>query len=155
MNMTSMTPSAVSCLMGSFGTDQYQDSEDTVLLRMRCGGGVEISFTLSWASGYRNTSYCVTGTAGCVTVEGDTLHHMVAGEMVGSVITSGFDDPSHKAWFHDMLLDFVDMTLHPARQEELIREALITALVIDGAYASARDGGRWVEIDLPATMPSR
>lgn len=152
MNLTGHIPLSVSCLMGGFRRDQYQDTEDTALLRMRCDDDVEIALTLSWASGYRSTSYSVMGSSGSIIAEDDQLLCTINGESIRSVIKSGFDDPSHKEWFRHMLLDFADTVANPGRQAELVREALVTSFAIDGAYVSAAQGGRWVEVRVPGGL---
>ncbi|MEY7972263.1 Gfo/Idh/MocA family protein [Saccharomonospora xinjiangensis] len=151
MHLTGSTPLEVSCVLGRL-RDEYQGTEDTALVRMRCTGGVEVTFTLSWAAGHRSTGYTVTGASGAVIVDGDKLVHASGGEVVHRTIESGFDDPSHQEWFGRMLLDFADMVDHPSRQVALAREALITSLVIDGAYRSAEYDGRWVDVSLPESF---
>lgn len=148
MHLTGSTPLEVSCVLGGL-RDEHRGTEDTALVRMRCTGGVEVTFTLSWAAGHRSTGYTVTGAGGAVIVDGDKLVHASGGRVVHRTIESGFDDPSHQEWFGRMLLDFVRMVEDPSRQAALVREALTTSLVIDGAYRSAEDGGRWVDVRLP------
>jgi predicted dehydrogenase len=150
MNLTGGMPVSVSCLLGSLMTDRYPSTEDTAFVRIRCTDGIEVALTLSWACGFRDTGYSITGSGGTVMVHGDELSYTVAGDVVTTTIESGFDDPSHKEWFQAMLRDFVGIVASPARQAALIQEALVTSLVIDGAYASAEDGGRWVDIRIPA-----
>jgi hypothetical protein len=107
---------------------------------------------MSWACDYRSTSYCITGEAGSVRVQGNGLSSSVNGEVVTSQIESGFDDPAHKDWFRDMLLDFAAMATRPDRQAGLIREALTTAVTIDAAYESAAASGRWADIVVPGHL---
>ncbi|MFI1012786.1 Gfo/Idh/MocA family protein [Streptomyces sp. NPDC020965] len=153
MNLTGCVPESVSCLTGRLrGGGEYADSEDTALVRMRCADDVEIAMTLSWSSGHRSTGYSIMGGSGSVVVNGDDLTYMAGGAVVRTSIESGFDDPSHQEWFHRMLLDFMGVVAEPARQTELIREALITSFVIDGAYASAADDGRWVDCRVPESL---
>ncbi|HEX6969461.1 MAG TPA: Gfo/Idh/MocA family oxidoreductase [Micromonosporaceae bacterium] len=152
MNLTGRTPMAVSCLLGNMRQDTYRDTEDTALIRMRCEDDTEVSFTLTWASGYRSTGYAIMGTSGSVIVDGDELTYTRNGKTVRQFIESGFDDPSHQEWFVHMLRDFVETVAEPQRRTELIREALVTAFVIEGAYRSAAEGGRWIEVDVPADL---
>ncbi|MGW4151997.1 Gfo/Idh/MocA family protein [Micromonospora chersina] len=155
MNMTGQTPVAVSCLAGRMRDDnRHVDTEDTAMLRLRLPDDAEISLALTWASGHRNTGYSIAGESGSVVVEGDNLTYSADGKIIRTVIESGFDDPSHKDWFRDMLLDFVDVVARPERQAALIREAVITALVIEAGYESAADGGTWLDLDVPATLPT-
>jgi predicted dehydrogenase len=157
MELTGLTPRSVSGLTGCLRADRYPNTEDTALVRMRCDDGAEMTLTLTWASGYRSTTYSIVGESGFVAVDGDDLCHTVGGEVVRSVIESGFDDPSHKDWFGHMLADFQATVADPSRQVALIREALITAFAIEAAYESAADGGRWVTVADPADLlrPSR
>ncbi|MCK5927771.1 MAG: Gfo/Idh/MocA family oxidoreductase [Nocardioides sp.] len=147
MNLTNRRPLAVSCLTGRFCDDEYRDTEDTALLRVRCDGDTEVALTLTWASGDRNTGYSVRGERGSVVVEGDELHLTLEGQTVSSCLDSGFDDPSHKHWFSEMLRDFLHVVCEPHRQTTLLQEAIITAQVIDAAYASAGEWGKWVDVE--------
>jgi predicted dehydrogenase len=152
MELTGGTPTEVSCIMGSLRSGGHADTEDTVLIRVRCAEDTEINLTLSWAAGFRSTTYSIVGTSGSVVVDGDNLAYTVGGEVARSVITSGFDDPSHKDWFVHMLADFVATVADPRRQADLIREALLTSFVIEAAYRSAADGGHWVAVEAPAAL---
>ena len=119
------------------------------MLTMQCQDDVQIALDLSWAASFRNSYYSVMGSSGNIVVENDNIVYSLRGDTVRTVLKSDFDDPSHQAWFHRMFLDFADMVRHPERQAELIREALMTSLVIDSAYLSAEDSGRWVKVDVP------
>jgi predicted dehydrogenase len=152
MELTNRTPAAVSCLMGTMSSDGYGDTEDTALVRMRSEDGIETTLTLTWASGHRSTTYSIVGTSGTVVVDGDHLMYTDAGTLVRRTIASGFDDPSHKDWFADMLQDFLEMVADPTRQPNVIHEALVTAFVIESAYESAAEGGRWVDVQVPAPL---
>ncbi|WP_338930369.1 Gfo/Idh/MocA family oxidoreductase [Streptomyces netropsis] len=153
MNLTGCTPRSVSCLTGRMREGSaYRDTEDSALLRIRCDNDVEIAMTLSWAAGHRSTGYSVIGSGGSVVVDGDELTAGVGGEVVRTSIESGFDDPSHKEWFPGMLRDFLRTAVEPGCQAELIREALTTSIVIDAAYASAADEGRWVDCTVPEDL---
>ncbi|QCX80769.1 1,5-anhydro-D-fructose reductase [Streptomyces sp. YIM 121038] len=153
MNLTGLTPMSVSCLTGRLREGAaYADTEDTALMRLRCEGGVEIALHLSWAAGHRSTGYSIMGTSGSVVVDGDDLTYAADGDVVRTSIESGFDDPSHQEWFERMLLDFTAVVAAPERGRDLIREALTTSFVIDGAYASAADGGRWVDCRVPEAL---
>lgn len=155
MNLVGRAPRSVSCLMGSLQSDRFDGSEDTAFVRLRCEDDTEIALTLSWASSYRSTTYSIAGASGSVVVDGDNLSYTAGGEVVRTVIESGFDDPSHKSWFAHMLLDFVETVSNPEHETELIREALMTAFVIEGAYESAAGGGCWVNVEVPATLLKR
>lgn len=146
LDLTGQRPLSVSCLMGSMSEDGHSGTEDTALLRLRCERDTEIALTLTWAAGYRSTTYSVVGQSGSVVVDGDDLVYTKGGEVVRSVIESGFDDPSHQEWFVDLLTDFLATVADRGRQSALIDEALVTAMVIDMAYRSAADGGRWMDI---------
>ncbi|MFC9126449.1 Gfo/Idh/MocA family protein [Streptomyces sp. NPDC057099] len=155
MNLTGCTPRSVSCLTGRMREgDPYRDTEDSALLRMRCDDGVEIAMTLSWAAGHRSTGYSVIGSAGSVVVDGDELTATAGGDVLRTTVESGFDDPTHKEWFPSMLRDFLAMTAERGHQTELIREALTTSFVIDAAYASAADEGRWTDCEVPEELLS-
>ena len=148
-NLTGHEPVAVSCLTGNLRRDQYDDTEDTALLTIQCEDGVQVVINMSWAASFRNSYYSVMGSSGGIVVENDNIWYSLHGNTVRRVLQSDFDDPSHQAWFHRMFLDFTDMVKRPERQAELIREALMTSLVIDSAYLSADAGGRWIKVEVP------
>lgn len=148
-NLTGRTPVAVSCLLGNMRAGEYEDTEDTAILRVRCDDDVQITLTLSWSACYRNTSYSITGSAATVVVEDDHLLTTLGGKVDRTVMASGFNDPSHQDWFGRMLSDFVDMVARPERQDALIHEMLMTSMVIDGAYQSAAARGEWVDVRVP------
>ncbi|MFE1936305.1 Gfo/Idh/MocA family protein [Streptomyces sp. NPDC059474] len=153
MNLTGLVPRSVSCLTGRLlDGGAYPDTEDTALVRLRCTGGVEIALHLSWGSGHRSTGYSIMGTSGSVVVDGDDLTYAADGHVVRTSIESGFDDPSHQEWFERMLRDFQSVVAQPHRQDDLIREALTTSFVIDGAYASAAADGEWVDCHIPDAL---
>lgn len=155
MDMTGRAPTAVSCLMGRLQDDQYAGTEDTALMRMRCDDGAEIDLTVSWCASHRSTTYMIAGRSGFVIVDGDNLTYALDGRMSRSVITSGFDDPSHKSWFVHMLRDFVRCVEEPGRQDAILHEALLTAYVLEAAYASAERRGAWVNVDVPVIPRQR
>lgn len=152
MDLTGRTPVAVSCLTGRMRDGDPYDTEDTALMRLRCTGGSEINLTLTWGAGHRSTSYSVAGAKGLINVDGDELTRSVNGRFERSVIVSGFDDPSHKDWFVDMLRDFTAAVESPGHQDALVREALLTAYVIEAAYASAERDGAWVDVEVPEAV---
>lgn len=146
MHLTGRAPVAVSCLLGNLRHDRYTTTEDTVMLTIRCEDDVQIMLDLSWAAGFRNSYYSVTGIGGSVTVENDDVSYTVGGELRRTTLASDFDDPSHVSWFREMFLDFRETVIRPGRVEPMLQETLMTSLVIDSAYASAADGGRWMTV---------
>jgi predicted dehydrogenase len=146
-HLTAGVPISVSCLTGNLLRGGYADTEDTALLTIRCEDDIHIVLDLSWAANFRSSYYSVIGTLGTMVVENDDVAYTVAGETVRKVLPSDFDDPSHKEWFRLMFHDFLDMVAHPQRQDPLLREALMTSLVIDGAYRSAESGGSWIDLE--------
>ena len=148
-HLTGLDPVAVCCLTGNLRRDGYDTTEDTALLTIRCAGGVQITLDLTWSGSFRNSYYSVSGTGGTIVVENDEVYYTRGGQLVRTVLSSEFDDPSHREWFSAMLCDFVDMVANPARQRALIREALVTSAVIDAGYESAARRGDWIELKLP------
>jgi predicted dehydrogenase len=146
-HLTRGVPMSVSCLTGNLRRSGYVDTEDTALLTIRCEDDIHIVLDLSWAAGFRSSYYSLTGTSGTVVVENDNVSYTVAGETVRKVLPSDFDDPSHKQWFRLMFLDFLDMVAKPQRRNALLRETLMTSLVIDSAYRSAESDGLWIDLE--------
>lgn len=146
-HLTGRRPLAVSCLTGNMRQDGYATTEDTAMLTVRCDGDVQITLDLTWSAGYRNSYYSIIGSGGSVVVENDDVHYTVGGDVRKTVLPSNFDDPSHSDWFGLLFGDFLDRVAHPERLPAVLQETLMTSLVIDSAYASAADSGRWVELD--------
>lgn len=150
-HLTDRIPMAVSCLIGNLRKDRFTDTEDTAMLTIRCDDDVQIMLDLTWSAGFRNSYYSVIGSNGSVVVENDDVCYAIGGDVRRMVLPSNFDDPAHTEWFREMFVDFLGTVTHPNRLEALLQEALMTSLVIDNAYKSAFDGGRWVDIDIPGT----
>lgn len=153
--LAGLEPVAVSCLAGRMAANQdsgYEGEqvEDTVLVRILCSAGEEIELSLSWAGTYRDSHYVFGGTRNTVIVHNDELTFTDAGSPMIVTTTSGFDDPSHAAWFAAMFCDFADVLRRDdavARAGQLLREAVVSSRVIDAGYASARQGGAWIDVD--------
>jgi predicted dehydrogenase len=145
-------PTFVSCLMGNLRNDGYYNTEDTALMTLQFGEGLRFIIDLSWASSFRNSYYAVYGTAENMIVENDEFRHKNRdGGLILQSLVSGFDDPLHRAWFIDMFTDFKDAIATPGRQLPLLEEALMTSLVIERAYESAKQGGVLVEVPYPSS----
>ncbi|MGQ4329510.1 MULTISPECIES: Gfo/Idh/MocA family protein [Streptomyces] len=145
-HLTGRTPLAVSCLTGSMRHDGHTATEDTAKLMIRCDGDVQIELDATWSAGYRNSYYSIIGSGGWVTVENDDVQYSLNGQPHRAALRSNFDDPRHSDWFAAMFADFLTKTRHPEQAAPLLAESLTTSLVLDGAYASAADDGRWVEL---------
>jgi predicted dehydrogenase len=149
-SLTGLRPVSVSCIAGRMASPAYPDSEDTVLLRVRCDGDAEIEICLSWASAYRDSYYVIAGSRDSVMVHNDELSYTRDGRTWREGIVSEFDDPSHSTWFADMFADFASLLNDPAestvRLPELLSEAALYSEVIDAGYASAAQGGEWVSL---------
>jgi len=140
-------PKAVSCLLGNFRQDEYQDTEDTVFLSLDFGNDVRFDLDLSWCAGFRKSYYALYGTQENIIIENDNLiHAMHTGDCIKKSIHSDFDDSSHKSWFVDMLNDFCIAIGNNERQKIAIQEALLTTIVIELAYQSSERGGQQIEI---------
>lgn len=152
-HLTGCAPVAVSCVTGNMRRDRWTDTEDTAMLTIRCADGVQVVLDLTWAAGFRRSSYAVTGSNGSIAVENDDVRYTVGGRVERTVLPSNFDDPSHTDWFRRMFVDFLATVDDPDRMEPLLQEALTTSLVIDSAYASAADGGRWTAVEPVPVAP--
>lgn len=154
-HLTGGTPVAVSCLTGNLRRDRYTDTEDTAMLSIRLDHGAQIMLSLTWSAEFRNSYYSIVGANGSVAVENDDVWCTIGGEVKRSVLPSKFDDPSHTDWFEAMFLDFLEKLEHRDQLDALHQEALMTSLVIESAYSSAGNGGRWVSVEVPkgASLP--
>ena len=78
------------------------------------------------------------------------FHTKISGEVNNQLLNSEFDDPTHKRWFVDLLVDFHNLTINKERQNKLLQEALLTTIVIECAYESAKLGGKMLELPYPS-----
>lgn len=151
-SLTGLRPVSVSCIAGRMASEPGLDTEDTVLLRLRCDGDgdAEIEICLSWASAYRDSYYAISGSRDSVMVHNDELSYTRDGRTWRQGIVSQFDDPSHSAWFAGMFADFARLLNDPAesnaRLPEMLAEAALYSEVIDAGYESAQQGGEWVSL---------
>jgi predicted dehydrogenase len=144
--MCGQIPRAVSCIIGNLQADKYS-TEDTALLTMYFDDNIQFSINLSWATGFRNTFYSIVGTKESIVIEDDDFIRTTKdGNIVRQILSSEFNDPSHSSWYRNLLVDFTDLMAHPDRQLLLLEEALVTTLVIERSYISAREKGIVVEL---------
>ncbi|KPI03004.1 oxidoreductase domain protein [Actinobacteria bacterium OK074] len=145
-HLTGRTPLTLSCLTGAMRHDGHTGTEDTAKLMIRCDDDVQVELDVTWSAAYRNSYYSIIGSGGWITVENDDVQYSLGGQLHRTTLPSNFDDPRHSDWFAAMFADFLTTTRHPEQAAPLLAESLTTSLVIDGAYASAADDGRWVEL---------
>ncbi len=145
-DICNQVPTSVSCILGNLQSSNYADTEDTALLILNFDD-IQFQLDLSWAASFRDTYYAVTGSNQNIIVKNDRLYHCFGNrEKIETSVVSGFDDPSHKTWFRDMVLDFAAFIAEPSRQVALLLDALCTSIVIDCAYRSGKQGGRSIEV---------
>jgi predicted dehydrogenase len=144
-------PKSVSCLKGNLQKNGYQETEDTVLMTLNFNENLSFTINLSWAASFRNSYYAIFGTNENIIVENDDLFHSTKKNgVIRQSILSEFDDPSHKMWFTNMFMDFLNMVKSSENQWPLLQEALVTSLVIESAYESSKQGGIQIEIPQPS-----
>jgi len=149
-HIVGQVPKSVSCLLGNFLKNGYQDTEDTVLMTLNFNENLSFTINLSWAANFRNSYYAIFGTNENIIVENDDLYQTTGNSrVIRRSLVSEFDDPSHKLWFAHMFKDFLGTVTSPEHQWSLLQEALITSLVVESAYESAKQGGIHVEIPRP------
>lgn len=148
-HITSDIPVSVSCISGNLKNDKYKANEDTALLTLYFSDHTQFLIDITWAASYRNSYYSVTGTKQSVTVENDEILYTKDGLVHKEILTSDFNDPTHKTWFVDLLTDFVNFTKSPERQIPLLTEALMTTLVLETAYESSKKGGTVLKVPSP------
>lgn len=153
-HLTGQEPVAVSCIMGNLRRDAYQTTEDTALLTIRCADGAECQLDVTWSGSYRRTYYSVTGESGSIAVDGDEAWYTVNGCARRRTVASEFNDPTHRGWFGRMFRDFMAVLVDRERQLPLLREALMTSLVIDAGYESAARDGAWIDVHVPTLKPA-
>lgn len=147
--MMGRPPTEISCVAGSLRPRPDQ-TEDTVLMRLRYPGGATAAIDLTWAGTERSTRYVLVGSRGSVSVDDDQLRVTLAGRGWTETMVSDFNDPSHTAWYRDVLGDFLRARASPAYRSELLSQARRNGDAIAAGYESmARDGG-WVTLPVPA-----
>lgn len=141
-------PEAVSCIVGNLCRNAFASTEDTALMTLHFAGGTDIRLDLTWACERRHTAYTLLGGGRNIVVENDRWLLSEGGSVKREEVVSDFDDPTHRAWFVNLLRDFVTNLGDGEKQQHLLREAWITCAVIEAAYASARAGG--IPVDVPS-----
>lgn len=139
-------PIAVSCICGKLKDDDF-DTEDTAWITLYFDDDVKIDINLTWASSVRDTYYYLYGSKESIYIENDTIRHFTAtGELDKKCIFSEFNDPSHKTWFVDVLVDFCNSVTLGSCPLDLLKESYVTIATIESAYCSANLGGKKVKI---------
>ena len=152
-HLCNSAPNAVSCILGNLRRDAFSSTEDTALLVLYFPSGTEIRLDLTWACEHRHTAYTLLGRARSVVVENDNWLSIGDGFVQQEEIVSDFNDPTHQAWFIDMLADFINNVNDRHKQKRLLWEAWTTCAVIEAAYTSARTGGARVAVtDVPTSL---
>lgn len=141
-------PLSVSCTLGNLRKDAFTGTEDTALVTLHFPNDVQIQIDLTWACTFRHTAYSLIGGRQNLIVENDNVISTSDGDVVRSHVHSDFDDPTHRAWFFDMLQDFRESIGDEHKQKQLLLEAWSACAAIQAGYQSAREGGR------PVSMPS-
>ena len=140
-------PIAVSCIKGNLCKgENYFSTEDTAMLTLYFNNEVKFIIDLSWAGSFRNTHYSIMGSKQNLFVENDRISISKNGDFESRDINSDFDDPTHKNWFLEMFVDFLDLVKNPEKQHSLFQEAFYTTLVIQLAYESASKKGEIIPI---------
>lgn len=153
IHLTGDVPTAVSCLTGNLLKDSYKENEDTALLTLYFKNNRYFTIDLSWAASFRHSYYSIIGTKGIINVgDNEMAFTTPEGELIEKIISSEFNDPTHKDWFVDVIYDFLETVKSLNRQTSLLTEALTTTIVIEKAYESAKLGG--VKINLPKISES-
>lgn len=140
-------PIAVSCITGNLcKSENYLSTEDTAMLTLYFDNEVKFFIELSWAGCFRNTHYSIMGSNQNIIVENDKTNITKNGTFDSIEVNSDFDDPTHKNWFFEMFIDFLDLVKNPEKQQTLIQEAFNTTLIIQMAYESASKKGEIIPI---------
>jgi predicted dehydrogenase len=152
-HLCGVTPQAVSCILGNLNRDAHAATEDTALMTLHFADGIDIRLDLTWACEHRYTAYTLLGSRRNIVIENDHWLLSETGSVQRQNVRSQFDDPTHRAWFVDLIRDFAASIGDSDKQANLLREAWITCAVIDAAYASAAVGGVRTEIPpVPAAL---
>jgi len=140
-------PIAVSCIAGNLCKgENFLSTEDTAMLTLYFNNDVKFFIEISWAGSFRNTHYCIMGTKQNLFVENDKISISKNGDFESIDINSDFDDPTHKNWFREMFVDFLDLIKNPERQDYLFQEAFNTTMIIQMAYESTAKQGEIIPV---------
>lgn len=140
------SPTAVSCRLRRPDQGIYRHTDDEAHLVLEFGS-VLVEIELSWRADRRATRYELTGTAGTVALDGDSLESTLPSGTVSELISSDFDDPRHGRWFASLLADASSTMASAEASNDLLDEAIVTIVVIESAYRSAADGGRRIVLE--------
>lgn len=148
-NILQRSPVRVSAFLGDgrhpTGLDMLT-AEDTARVYLDFNGP-RADLYLSWKAGSRAWFLMVEGTEGTVQFSHDTKLVVRRNNSVEyRTIPSTFDDPFHHGWFGTMFKDFQRTVNSNAIRHPTIIEAMITAEVLEKAYVSDENGGRWEHI---------
>jgi predicted dehydrogenase len=145
--LTDLEPRAVSCSTGQLATPCDYRTEDTAFLTIWFSETLSFKVDLSWAGNLRQTSYLVVGEREGIYIDQERIRHL-GGNGAGPERPGdpGFDDPLHRAWFRDALVDFTEIIGQPDRWDRSLAEAYMATAVICTAYESAARRGATLEV---------
>ncbi len=149
------SPSSITARMSNLSNF---DTEDNFSCTLQFPTGIAVA-QLTWNSGFRKVIYTIHGERGAIKVEDDDIeiHRKRAGGKVDVEkrnAASHWMDASHAEWFRHLQQDFAGAIKRGEWVGREARDAVLCVQLIETAYASARAGGRELEL-APARTAER
>lgn len=120
--------------------------EDTATVNLDFGVS-QVQLYVSWAAESRSWSLAAEGTEGTMRFSQDTRLEVQRDNSVQChTIPSTFNDSSHHALYGTMFGDFELVVNSKTARHPVMLEALTAAEVLEKAYSSSCNGGRWEPI---------
>jgi predicted dehydrogenase len=142
-------PRAVSCTI-----DLNGGSEETVRLELETGP-VSWTVELTWTGESRRNYYELSGSLGSAVVDDDRGYLRQNGSTTTWALPSALSDSTHRAWFPAMFAEFRHAISDRECAEDVLAEGVATVSTLEHGYASAKELGEWLQIDLPAICRGR
>lgn len=121
-------------------------TEDDVTCALTFPTGV-VRAHLSWNAGFRRVIYTIHGDRGAIRVEDDELEIAVRGKRAEKLsLPSDWANAGHPEWFEGVIEGFERAIGERDWVSRETEDSVRAMEVISAAYASAREGGRAVEL---------
>jgi len=134
-------PMMISAVLGKMKYDKYK-TEDTAIIKLQYEDDLIINLDLSWNSSKRDTFYHLFGSKESLLIDSDKVtHYLNDGSVKKEIYLSEFNDPLHRSWFIDVILDFKDSIANLKFRNDLLEESYLSTELISKAYESARENG--------------
>jgi predicted dehydrogenase len=145
MRLCGRAPTRVACTIPSLMTEGAAEESACLLMDF---AGITWNIELSWRAAMRENRYRITGTTGSVDIQGERARVRLGGcENTDDHLPAACANSSHLDWLEPLVSDFIHHLDNGSSGADPFCEAILTTHIIEVAYASAVQGGAWLEID--------